>query len=409
MSWLASARRRSPAEWGIRTALALVIAWGGYQSVAYSVAVALPGSQLERANALAPGEAQIAASLSARLSGAEASAADRARADAMARSALLKDATAVEAVGTLGINALARNDQQAAQRLFAYSQRLSRRNLQTQLWAIEDAVARDDVPGALRHYDIALRTKPNTQELLFPILGSAIEDQRVRAGLIRTLAQKPLWGNDFVEYVAGNGPQPQATASLLGGLERAGLPVSASAAASVISALLNHGDPDSAWAYYAGRHRGVDRRQSRDPGFTGELNSPSAFDWGATGASGLSASLQRRSAGGVFDFGAPAGVGGVVLQQLQVLPAGEYVLTGHSVGIDQASEALPYWALDCRGGAELGKIVIPKSAEAAGQFSGRFVVPQGCPIQILSFVVRPSNAIAGVSGQIDRALLRPLH
>lgn len=113
-----------------------------------------------------------------------------------------------------------------ARRLFLHSERLSRRNLITQLWAIEDAVARDDVAGALRHYDIALRTAPRMAEVLFPVLKSASTDPAIRTGLIRTLSGKPLWAGDFIDYVSDNSADPQATVSLLRGLQQAGVPLS---------------------------------------------------------------------------------------------------------------------------------------------------------------------------------------
>src|SRR3546814_1290750 len=75
-------------------------------------------------------------------------------------------------------DAFARGDQAKGERLLAYSQKLSRRDLRTQLMAIELAVAQGDISGALRHYDIALRTKKNAPELLFPVLTSALPDPR---------------------------------------------------------------------------------------------------------------------------------------------------------------------------------------------------------------------------------------
>lgn len=82
----------------------------------------------------------------------------RREADRLARLALRQDPTAVAALATLGLNAQIRGDTNSARRYFAYSDKLSRRSLTTRLWAIEDAVARDDIPAALRNYDVALRT-----------------------------------------------------------------------------------------------------------------------------------------------------------------------------------------------------------------------------------------------------------
>jgi hypothetical protein len=64
--------------------------------------------------------------------------------------------------------------------------------------------------------------------------------------------------------------------------------------------------------------------------------------------------------------------------------------------------------LQCREGRELGRVVLPDSAEARGEFDGRFTVPQGCPVQMLALVLRPSEAVSGVSGRIDRLQLTPI-
>jgi hypothetical protein len=91
-----------------------------------------------------------------------------------------------------------------------------------------------------------------------------------------------------------------------------------------------------------------------------------------------------------------------------LLPPGDYQLMGHSLGIDQPAAALPYWVLNCVGGPELGRVIVPNSAEAEGRFSGTFKISENCPVQYLTLVARPSSAFSGVSGQIDQVLLRPV-
>src|SRR3546814_9359723 len=93
-------------------------------------------------------------------------------------------------------------DRAGGERLLAYSQTLSRRDLRTQLMAIELAVARDDIPSALRHYDIALRTKKNAPDLLFPVLTSALTNPTIRTELVKTLGGRPTWSHDFISHAA---------------------------------------------------------------------------------------------------------------------------------------------------------------------------------------------------------------
>lgn len=396
--------RRSPKEWAVRLALAAVAAVLGYYSVTFSIAQVVVDSDPELAYRLAPYDGRITAQLSAALSGEDASPEDLARAETLAKRALQQDPTAVAAAATLGIIADGRGDKAGARRYFTYAQKLSRRDLRTQLWMIEDAVERGDLAGAIRQYDITLRVFPTMGELLYPVMASASSDPVIRAEMVKTLAAKPLWGESFINFVAGNGPDPQSTAALFVGLRRAGVAVPETARAGAVNALIAAEQLDAAWSYYAAIRPGADRRRSRDPKFAAVTETPSQLDWTPINdGSGLTTSIQ----GGIFDFAAPASVGGPMLQQLQLLPPGTYRLTGHSVGIEQAPGALPYWTLRCQDGRELGRVEVPNSGVAGGNFSGTFSVPAGCPVQTLLLTGRPSDAVSGLSGQIDQVALAP--
>lgn len=402
-----AAPRRSAAEWGVRGALAIAAAGLGYFSATHSLAYMIRGSAPERAHALAPWDGRITALLSEKLSGPYVTVADRRRASALAILALRQDPTAVAAVATLGINAQVLGDTARARQIFAYSEMLSRRDLRTRLWAIEDAVARHNVPGVLRSYDIALRTSRIAPDLLFPILSSAISDAGIRQALVTTLVKRPAWGDQFIDYVSGNGPDPRATVSLFEAIHSQGLNLPAESPAVLIRRLLDEGHVDDAWHFYASITPGVDYRMSRDPGFTANPISPTPFDWQPITDSGVSATIQRGEQGGIFDFVVPPNLGGPLLRQTQLLPPGDYAIEGRSIGIDQADGALPYWALICGQGRELGRVTIPNSTQANGRFVGRFTVPVGCPVQQLQLVARPSEALSGLTGQIDDVRLRP--
>lgn len=404
-----TARRSSPSqrsfrEWALRlafVALAIVI---GYFSVASSLAPIVVRADPELALRLAPYDGRIAAAVSALWSQPEASVIDRRRSDKLARAALRQDLTVVNAAATLGVNAALREDPTTARRFFAYAHTLSRRDLRTQLWMIEDAVQRGSIPDALTQYDATLRVFPSMDKMLYPVLTAASSDPAIRNALVRTLADKPIWTEGFVDYAADSGKDPQSIALLFGRLRLVNVPVSPSARTRLVNALLGTGELDAAWRYYASIRPGSDRRRSRDPRFTVSLSVPSQLDWTPLGDGGLTASISS----GAFDFAAPAGIGGPLLQQGQVLPPGIYRLTGHSIGIDQPGPALPYWTLRCTDGRELGRVAMSSSAEANGVFTGTFTVPEGCPMQTLELIAQPSDMISGLSGQIDRVELMPL-
>ena len=396
--------RRSPKDWMVRLALAAVAAVLGYYSVTFSIAQVVVRRDPALAYRLAPYDGRITASYATSLAGDGATVQDPGHADELAKRALRQNPTAVGALATLGINAEVRGDKRAARRYFTYAQKLSRRDLRTQLWMIEDSVQRGDVPGTLHQYDITLRVFQRLADMLYPVLASACGDPVVRTELIKTLVRKPLWGESFINFVAGNSPDPRSTAALFVGLRRAGLTVPETARSGAVNALIAAGQLDAAWSYYATVQPGADRRRSRDTQFAAGLVMPSQLDWIPLNDCGLTTSIQ----GSVFDFAAPASVGGAMLQQFQLLPPGRYRLTGHSVSIEQAEDARPFWVLSCRDGRELGRVEVPNSATANGVFSGTFSVPADCPVQTLILIARPSDAISGLSGQFDRVALAPL-
>lgn len=403
-----SLRRRSPKELGIRLALAAVATVLCYMALVQSLAMVVQKKAPGRAHLLAPGNGFITGRLAGELAGPTADAGDRARADRLARLALRQDPTALGAVVALGIDAQIRGHTQAARRFYTYAEALSRRNLQTQIWAIGNEIARDNIPAVLTHYDIALRTSRPAEALLFPTLASAIVDPAIRAALVHTLSRQPPWGDAFISYAISNGADSEATASLLAALSRRGVAISDGASSSVVDALFSAGKTERAWSYYAATHPGADRRRSRDPDFESTTTLPSVFDWTPVNDDSISAAIQPNAGGGgVLTFAAPASIGGVAAQQIELLPPGGYVLTGRTEGIDQADDAHPYWTLVCSGGDELGRVELQSSTVANGRFAGRITVPAGCPVQVLTLNLRPSSNISGVSGQIDRALLRP--
>lgn len=390
-----------------RGVCAVLVAILGCNSVAYSLATAVARNDIGLAFWLAPNNGQVLAARAKALAETNATSADRNLADGLARRVLHDEAMAVNAVVALGFDAAVRGDEADARRAFTYSQILSRRNLPTQLWAIEDAVEKGDVIGALRHYDIALRTSPKSGDLLFPILSNASKDSKIRAGLVTTLVSRPIWGEAFISYLATNGTDPASTAVLLQGLRHAGVEVPETARVAVINALAMGGYANEAWAYFALGRPGYDRARSRDPRFAAGLDTPSLLDWVTVETPGISMSIQSNRAGGIFEFAAPASIAGPLLRQLQLLPPGTYSLAGHASGIDQPDGERPYWLLTCHDGRELGRVEMPRSEQSAGNFAGRVSVPAGCGIQMLQLIARPVTAASGLAGQIDRVRLQP--
>lgn len=392
---------RSRQEWAIRGVSAMLLLGAAYVSLTQTSAAIVNKQNPVLASRLDPGNARIMAAAAEKSFIEKPDARSSSLAARRARDAVMRDPTAVQAIATLGLQAHMRGDLATARRAFAYSQKLSRRHLQTQLWAIEDAVSRDDVPSALQHYDIALRTSRFAPDLLFPVLTSAVADDTVRTALTKTLVRKPAWAEAFVNHVSGRG-DPIAVVRLLTDLSRAGFPVPAEGEKGLINTLIASLQFEEAWRFYSFVRGISNRNASRDPRFGATLALPSLLDW-TTNDGAISATIQRG-----LVFSAPPSVGGSILQQVQLLRPGPYVLLGHSLDIDQSESASPYWVLICQlDGRELGRVPVPNSAVDRGRFSGRINVPVGCPAQVLTLIARPSSSASGLVGQIDYLQLRP--
>jgi len=406
------AKRHSPlfrwsrGDCAVRAVLALLTLVLGYQSITYSLALTTQNTNPVLAHKLAPGNGRITATVAATKFAADQSASTRFEVTRLAQRALLQDAMAVQAVTALGLQAQLRGDTAKARLLFDYANTLSRRDLQVQLWTIEDAIARGDIPRTLHEYDVALRTSKAAPDLLFPVLSGAISEGEVRRNLVKTLAKRPQWANDFVSYVANAGVDPKSVISLFVDLHRSRVTVPADDERAAITRLIQVNETLSAWNYYSKLRRSPDRRSSRDPQFAMHLEAPTPFDWVISNDASVSASIDTEAGKSYLNFVAPSSVGGSVVQQMQFLLPGRYQIEGLSRGIDQPSDSTPYWSLSCWRGRELGQVVVPSSGTAEGRFSGMFSVPADCPVQMLTLFLRASDAVGGVSGQIDQVRLK---
>jgi hypothetical protein len=138
-----------------------------------------------------------------------------AKVESMAKQSLRGGALNPVAIRLLGYVADARGDQTKARELMLLSQKVSRRDFGTQLWLIEDAVARGDKKQALYHYDIAMRTTPSSHPILFPTLVGALSDPEVRAGLAPYLRSEPNWAGGLLGEAIATSDNPANVADLL--------------------------------------------------------------------------------------------------------------------------------------------------------------------------------------------------
>ncbi|HEY8605374.1 hypothetical protein [Tsuneonella suprasediminis] len=377
----------------------------GYVSVASTLANAIVRANPVLAHSLSPYDGAIAAELAATEMTASPASTPESRPAYLAREALREDPTAVKALNVLGLQAQLLEETNRARTIFAYSLALSRRNLQSHFWAIEDAVSRGDVQGALKQYDTALRTSRRAPDVLFPTLSGALSEPKVRQGIIDILLTKPVWGDRFVRYVSQGEIDPIGSVAFFRNAEAAGLKIVDGDRTRLINVLVRRGEVDAAWSYYR-TFREANRLSSRNAKFIRTVQSPAYFDWVVQNTTGMSVSIHAEPSGGVAEFSIAPSVGGKMIEQWQMLLPGTYRFESTVEELDQPGRSLPYWSLTCRDGRSLGNIPVPTAKSEAVSFSGQFVVPSDCSPQILALIARPSDDISGVYGRVRSAVLK---
>lgn len=321
----------------------------------------------------------------------------------LARTALLQDATASPALTVLGLQAQLRGEPERAREIFAYSLQMSRRQLQARLWSIDSGATRGDLDGVLRDYDLALRTSTQAQEMLYPILTTALGNALIRQRLVAQFQQGAPWSASFLHYAARTRSNPRDVVPFLAELAAARVPVIVEDRLALVDALAETRNHEEAWALYRAVNPSARADQSRDPQFN-KGSAPSAiFDWQL----GEGASFQQGETQPLLDFSAPASAQGTLLRQAQKLPPGQYVLSGRSARVDQPSGTLPFWLVACADGRELVRVDLMNAPDGDAPFLARFEVPGNCPTQMVSLVARVSDRAGGVSGQILRAEVVP--
>lgn len=142
-----------------------------------------------------------------------------------ARAALKRDLTYAVAVRALGFAQESRGQARQAAKLIRYANRLSKRDLLTELWLIEYNVDRGDVPAVLRHFDAAISTSPDAMRTLFPVLINALGDPDLVQPLADMLKRRPWWVASFLNQTALEAKSTANADALFVTLAKAGQPV----------------------------------------------------------------------------------------------------------------------------------------------------------------------------------------
>lgn len=342
------------------------------------------------------------------------SARDLTQAQALAEDALRREPVNAVAARMLGVVAALRRQEGPAERALNYAETLSKRDLPTQLILIEREVARNDIPGALRHYHRALSTSRRSAETLLPILVQASSDPNIARPLASTLARRPPWWFAFTERLVAEGRSPQTLGLILSALrldvnhegERPLL-------VSGMTRMATLGGVRQAYEVDRAARRGGDRSTQllRNGSFETDRNVP-PFDWSMASDSGLAAFREVLDAGrqdhALFLVAEP-GRAGEVARQLVMLPRGRYRLLFSAGAVVGERISRPEVVVTCLSSDRpaLLTIRVPEAPAAGISLRGDFDVPAAaCDGQWLSI-----RAGSGIDQQnmpwLDQFEIRP--
>jgi len=325
-----------------------------------------------------------------------------------------RDSLRAQAVNSVALRVLAMRAEvlerhQQASAFLSLSERASRRDVLTQLMLIEQSVQADDIPGALSHYDKALRTNSQTYSLLFPVLGAAIERPAIRQASIPYVRNLAPWMSDFIDATLSSGRAGARNAAMLlisahvGDVLRAKGPL-------LIEALIAGGEFAMAQQVFQAMP-GANPQVLQAPGFRAATVDPAygLISWTA---------INNGSSGAVFD-GPPgadartvrvyAGPGErtLVLRRLIALPPGQYAHMETRVAASGDASSKAIWEMKCQGSAGTESIW----RDTADGISYRLEngpgprIPSGCTHQILELTVDAGGSQEGLELVIQRFAL----
>ncbi|MBM6578468.1 hypothetical protein KCP91_18955 [Microvirga sp. SRT01] len=260
--------------------------------------------------------------------------------------------------------------------LMALAERTSRRDLPTQIWMIEAAVADGNINRALSHYDLALTTSRRAPALLFPVLIGALGNPEIRAELARYLRWHRPWSDVFLTQAVATG-QPRDVAALVAEVASArNDPAFRAVQASLIGAFVVHKDYPGLNSY-AGTLPSADQASIRSIGF-----SQSTVDrrlrpltWELTDDPDLGAGYDE---GDRLRISARGGTGGIVARRIIFRQPGTWRLRqtitpgADSSGLDVRWEG---YCLDSSGQQSFWSQTMPHQATTV---QANIAIPEGC-------------------------------
>ncbi|MEL6531061.1 MAG: hypothetical protein AAFQ27_13950 [Pseudomonadota bacterium] len=288
-----------------------------------------------------------------------------------------------------GLASAANADLPGVREQMAVSERMERRDAAAQLWLIEDAVERNDVARALRHYDTALRIEESTRAVLYPVLTDALESGVIRERFVPYMESRPPWLESFLRFAVSNTKNPVAIAELAklsGGFPKGS--AYSSLDRELLTQLVASEDYGDAVAHFR-RIEGAEESVASDLQLTAASTSEaySPVTWQPFSIEGIEPFVLASAEGdGLVEIEAElqSGYTGPVARKLVALKPGRYTMSAKFRAERFGTQDQASWRVVCAG-AQDGEALVNEVFDLAEEMEvdARFTVPADCPAQLV--------------------------
>jgi hypothetical protein len=330
--------------------------------------------------------------------------------DRLGRSALRNLPLNPKALRHLALAAQLRGETKRAGLLIERAADLSRRDALTQLILIDEAIRKDDLPRALRHYDVAMRANGEASKMLFPRLARAIRHPEIRAGLTPYVRNNALWVPEFFAYAKDNAADLSDVVALM--LESGGSPdpkVAAAQKADLLWAL--HGrrefaDLKKLLAHGQAKGLAPLSTASLDTYMARERIGPATWVLHTDAQAG--AAIFRRpglSAAAMTVYG-NSGTTRMVASKLVWLPAGRYRFLARHASNGQPGDGTATWAMRCLQPFRTDDFW--SHLMTSGSAREEIDIPGGCDVQQIELTVSGGIGADGIEFDVTGLAVQPI-
>lgn len=385
-----------PLFYGVTATIALALAgWSGADALSRSARNTAPGF----AHKVAPWNAGSRAALGAAMLTQTGEPVDGGRARYLALKAIEGGEVSAAAVRTAGLAESLGGENPRSGRLMELAERLSRRDLLTQIWFIEHYSAAGDVRRTLDHYEIALTTSSSSIQLLYPVLVGAATDPELTPEIANFMVRnrERSWWGPMMTALIGETADPRSAAQIATVVLKPGVADDLALARTAVGRLVAVNALDEAHRLYVVM---TGNRQSegriKDGGFDREPRLP-PLDWAFAEEGGYRSQrgpAPAGSSGNALWIDAEATTRAVVATQILSLTPGSHHFSALIGAEEGPADRRLIFVLGCAtkaSGDQLVELPLPTGG-GVRKVQGNYSITPDCPWQRFSVQVSGAQA-----------------